>query len=84
MVPKGMPQITKKHKKSKKEGAEDHLNAIPQKTLKIADLGRVWDLQNRAETQARASFSLIRLGMQKWPQWFQKAYVLEALGTLKS
>ena len=63
---------------------QGHLNSIPEKTLKITDIERIWDLPNRAETQARTSFSLIRLGPKKYHKWLQKALILEALGTLKS
>ena len=51
---------------------------------KMSDFGKPGNLQNHAETQARASFSLIRLGTKKCKKWLQKAPILEALGTLKS
>ena len=81
MVSEGTPKITKNHKKSEKGLAKGNLNSIPQKTSKIIDFERVWDLPNRAETRARASFSLIRLGTQKCPKLLPKAPILEALGT---
>ena len=43
-----------------------------------------WDLQNRAETQARTSFSLIRLIAKKCSKLIQKASILEAPGTPQS
>ena len=82
--PKGRPKSVKIIKNRKKRVPKVHLNAIPEKTSKITDFGRVWDLPNRAETQARASFSLIRLGTKKYPKWLHKAPILEALGTLKT
>ena len=82
--PKGRLKSLKIIKNRKRTVPKGHLNSIPQKTSKITDFGRVWDLPNRAETQARASFSLIRLGTKKCPKWPQKAPILEALGRLKS
>ena len=38
----------------------------------MLDFGSPWDLQNRAETQARASFSLIRLNPKNVPNGFKK------------
>ena len=57
--PEGTPKSLKITKKRKKKALKTHLKLIPQKTSKIRDLGRPWDLPNRAETRARASFSLI-------------------------
>ena len=82
--PKGRPKSLKIQKNRKKRVPKSHLNSIPQKTSKMTDFGRVWNLPDRAETQARASFSLIRLGTKKSSKWLQKAPILEALGTLKS
>ena len=52
---------------------QDHLNSIPEKTLKITDFWRVLDLPNRAETQARASFSLIYLSTKKYKKNVSKS-----------
>ena len=52
----GCPKSLKIEKNSEKDVAERVLNSIPQKTSKITDFGRVWDLPNRAETQARPLF----------------------------
>jgi len=82
--PQGRPKSLKIIKNRKKRLPKGDLNSIPQKTQKITDFGRVWNLPDRAETQARASFSLIRLGTKKSSKWLQKTPILEALGTLKS
>ena len=70
--------------KLKKRVSKGHFNSVPQKTLQIYDFGRPWDLQNRAETQARTSFSLIRLITKNCSTWNRKASILEALETPKS
>ena len=84
MVPTGTLKITKNDKNRKKRVPKGHLNSIHQKTSKITDFGRVWDLPDRAETRARASFSLIRLGTKTCPKLPRKAPILEAPGTPKS
>ena len=70
--PQGRPKSLKITKNRKKRVPKGRLNSRPQKTLKILDFGSPWDLQNRAETQARASFSLIRLITKKCSTFIQK------------
>ena len=82
--PKGTPKIDKNHKKSIKSVLKRHLKSIPQKTSTFYDFGSPWDLPNRAETAARASFSISHLITTKCSKWTQKAHILEALGTQKS
>ena len=81
--PKGIPKIIKNHKKSIKSVLKRHLKSIPQKTSTFYDFGSPWDLPNRAETAARASFSLSYLITTKRSNWTHKAYILEALGSTK-
>ena len=42
----------------------------------MCDLGRPWNLPDRAETRARASFSLIHPITKKLPKWNPKAPIL--------
>ena len=71
-------------KNRKKKVLKRHLKPLPQKPSKICDLGSPWDLLNRAETRARASFSLIHPITKKSSKWTPKPPILDALGTPKS
>ena len=85
MEPTGTPKITKNHNKNKKKRVpKGHLNSVSKKTLNILYFGRPWDLQNRAETQARTSFSLICLITKECSKLHQKTHILDTPGTPKS
>ena len=61
-----------------------HLKSIPQTTSNITGFGSPRDLPDRAETRARASFSLIHPITKKSSKWTPKPPILDALGTPKS
>ena len=71
-------------KTPKKRILKKHLKSVPQKTSKIADFRSPRDLPDRAETRARASFSLIHPITKKSSKLTKKAPILEPLGTPKS
>ena len=82
--PEGAQKSLKITKTRKKRVLKKHLKSVPQKTSKISDFGNPQDLPDRAETRARASFSLIHPITKKSSKWTQKAPILEILGTPKS
>ena len=82
--PEGAQMSPKITKTRKKRVLKRHLKSVPQKASKISDLGSPQDLPDRAETRARASFSLIHPITKKSSKWTPKAPILEALGTPKS
>ena len=75
MEPAGTSKITKNHKNKQthtKNVPTGHLNSVPQKTYKQYEtFGSPGNLQNPAETQARTSFSRIRLLTKKFSKWIQ-------------
>ena len=82
--PEGAQKSLKITKTRKKRVLKRHLKSVPQKPSKISDFWSPWDLLNRAETRARASFSLIHPITKKSSKLPQKPPFLEALRTLKS
>ena len=82
--PEGAQKSLKITKTRKKRVLKKHLKSIPQKTSKICDFRSPQDLPDRAETRARASFSLIHPITKKSSKLTKKAPILEPLGTPKS
>ena len=82
--PEGAQKSLKITKTRKKRVLKKHLKSVPQKTSKICDFGTPQNLPDRAETRARASFSLIHPITKKSSKWTPKASILEPLGSPKS
>ena len=82
--PKGAQKSSKITKTRKKRVLKKHLKSVPQKTSKICDFGNPQNLPDRAETRARASFSLIQPITKKSSKLSKKALILEPLGPPKS
>ena len=82
--PEGAQKSLKITKTRKKNVLKKHLKSVPQKTSKMWDFGSPQDLPDRAETRARASFSLIHPITKKSSKLTKKAPILEPLGTPKS
>ena len=82
--PRGSSTIKKNTKTRKKKVLKKHLKSVPQKTSKICDSGTPQNLPDRAETRARASFSLIHPITKKSSKSTKKAPILEPLGRPKS
>ena len=82
--PEGAQKSLKIIKTRKKRVLKKHLKSVPQQPSKICDFGTPQNLPDRAETRARASFSLIHPITKKSSKWTPKAPILEPLGTPKS
>ena len=82
--PEGAQKSLKITKTRKKRVLKKHLKSVPQKTSKICDFGTPQNLPDRAETRARASFSLIHPITKTSSKFTKKAPILEPLGPPKS
>ena len=71
--PEGAQKSLKIIKNRKKRVLKKHLKSVPQKTSKINVFGSPQNLPDRAETRARASFSLIHPLTKKSSKLIKKA-----------